>query len=280
MDNIFSNRTDMAVEAGGGLHGLAATEAEIQTSMLENCKCTTVKIKTKAAADIIGKPVGEYATLELPALLGLAGADSGGFGALKTLLASFIPADGAVLVLGLGNQNITPDSLGPQVAEKILATRQLAGESRINLRTVAVIAPGVLGQTGLEVSEVTAALIAEVKPAAVVAVDAFATNSYRRLGCTVQVSNSGVVPGSGVMNTRRELSEKTLGIPVVSIGVPTVVEAVIKDNSANSAKNLLVTPREIDLIIKRSAVLISSALNSCLQKDLSDDELNFLLSES
>ena len=135
-----------------------------------------------------------------------------------------------MLVVGLGNSSITPDALGPQVAQHILVTRHLTEELARSLgmgflRKTAALIPGVLGQTGVESGELTAALVNFIQPSAVIVVDALAAQDYGRLGRTIQISDSGIAPGSGVQNSRKELSRRTLGIPVLSIGVPTVIDA-------------------------------------------------------
>lgn len=222
-----------------------------------------------------GRPTGEYLTATLPPLT-----DDETFleqtakrlGAeLKTLL----PEEGTVLVVGLGNEAITPDALGPRTASYILATRHIPDElarsvGLSGLRPCAVITPGVLGNTGLESGEVVAGVCRTVRPAAVIAVDALAARSPERLGCTVQFSDTGIAPGSGVGNDRRALTKETLGVPVIGLGVPTVVDAesIVREATGVTlpdGRAMMVTPREIDLLIDRAARLLAMTVHAALQ---------------
>lgn len=206
-------------------------------------------------------------------------------------LAKVLPEKGAVLVAGLGNRAVTPDALGPLSAEKILATRYIKGElARVTglggLRPVAVISPGVLGCTGMEAFEVLKAVVNEIHPAVVVAVDALAARNPARLGCTVQISSAGISPGAGVGNARPRIDETTLGVPVVSMGIPTVVDAatlagdLIKDYPREKISprgaSMMVTPREIDLIIMRGARLLAMGINRAVNPKLSVEEFEEL----
>ena len=143
---------------------------------------------------------------------------------------SLLPEKGLVLVAGLGNSDITPDDLGPRTANMILATRHISEElaravGLIGLRPVAVLAPGVLGQTGIETGELLYSIVQRLSPAALIVVDALASRRLDRLGCTLQISDTGISPGSGVGNARPHISRETMGVPVISMGVPTVVDA-------------------------------------------------------
>lgn len=194
-----------------------------------------------------------------------------------------------MLVVGLGNEAITPDALGPQAAKMVLATRHIRGEfartaGLEDLRPTAVMAPGVLGNTGVESGEMAEGVIAVINPAAVVAIDALAAQSLSRLGCTVQLSDTGIAPGSGVGNNRRALNRETLGIPVVAVGVPTVVDAVTlaeeltgREEAAGEVTprgaGMMVTPREVDLMIRRASRLVAMSVNAALQPAYSPLEL-------
>ena len=145
------------------------------------------------------------------------------------------------------------------------------------------MSPGVLGQTGIEIGEIIRAIIDKTKPDFVIAIDALASRKLSRLGRTVQICDSGIVPGGGVANSRNELSKKTLGVPVISIGVPTVVDAntLVNDIAENEieykgASSMIVTPKELDLLIQRSARLISHSINCALQPDIDEDSLLML----
>ena len=199
----------------------------------------------------------------------------------------FIP-DGDILVVGLGNRDITPDALGAIVSSKVLATRHLANELGNNmddfmksLRRVSTFAGGVLGQTGIETAEIIHSICREIKPAGIIAIDALACSDVSRLGTTIQISDSGISPGSGVANARKELSEKLLGIPVTAIGVPTVIDIhTIIRNFANSEPEnfpeMMVTSREIDRLIERSAQLIAYGINLALQPSLTPEDVRGL----
>ena len=193
----------------------------------------------------------------------------------------------AVLVGAMLAYVLTPDALGPQVAQHILVTRHLTEElarslGMGSLRKTAALIPGVLGQTGVESGELTAALVNFIQPSAVIVVDALAAQDYGRLGRTIQISDSGIAPGSGVQNSRKELSRRTLGIPVLSIGVPTVIDAAtlaaqLTGSSCEQAhQTAMVTPREIDRLIGHSAKFIALAINKALYPELSLEEIGFL----
>lgn len=291
-------RTDLAVELRqqntGEISGVHSEENEVG-----NLSISRITILDEEAARQIGKPVGEYVTITVPPFSDDVTSATDEIEAMAAEISRLVGNDkGLVLVVGLGNQQITPDALGPKVVEGIIATRHIKGEvaraaGLSHLRPVAAIAPGVLGQTGIETGEIIASIAAEVKPVCVVVVDALASRSLDRLGCTVQVANSGISPGSGVANKRRELSRATLGVPVVSIGVPTVVDGTtlagdlmqgremmsdeqLRDRFEPRGASMMVTPREIDLVIQRAAKVISLAINRALQPEMSLDDIIYL----
>ncbi len=195
-----------------------------------------------------------------------------------------------MLIAGLGNRNITPDALGPESCSFILPTRHIGKDIQKStglgaLRPVAVTAPGVLGQTGVETAEIIHGLVNSLSPCAVIVIDAFAARKLSRLGSTIQISDSGIVPGSGVGNSRSEISKNILGVPVISIGIPTVVDAltlandIMQNNSeSKNGENMIITPREIDLVISRGAKLIGMIINKALQPDISVSEMLELVS--
>lgn len=205
--------------------------------------------------------------------------------AIKTELLSLIKNSENVLVVGLGNRNITPDAIGPKVVEGIFSTRHIekaVAESvgLKGLRTVSAIATGVLGQTGIEAAEQILGTVQRIKPSAVIVVDALAARDISRLGCTVQLTDSGIRPGSGVGNSRAEISEKTLGVPTVAIGVPTVVDAatfaediVKREYLDPKGCSLMVTSRDIDSMITYSAKAIAHAINCALQPEIESEIL-------
>lgn len=278
-----SIRTDLALEAREA-HGTAdGMEQERRTQ--GGVGITTLVIKSEEAAKKLGRAVGTYITCEFRALTSDVTPDDERIQVIAQLIRSLIPKDGCVLAAGLGNRDITPDALGPKTAESVLATRHITGDTARavgldDLRPVCVIAPGVLGQTGIEVAELISGIIKSTPISCVICIDALASRRLSRLGCTVQISNAGIEPGAGVGNRRAELSEKTLGVPVIAVGVPTVVDAATLahdicgyDLPLQSTKNMIVTPREIDLLIDRSSHLIAMAINAALQPTLTTDEI-------
>lgn len=292
-------RTDLAIESGrfaqpGLPQGVARSERDAGSLKIQR-----ISIETEEAAKTIGKPVGEYITITTPPLAGSEEAGEEELCEIAQELASLLPKEGLILVVGLGNNDITPDAIGPRTIHQVLATRHIAGETARQiglegLRPTAAIAPGVLGQTGIESSEIVQSVVDEVDPAAVIVVDALASRSAARLGCTIQIASSGISPGSGVMNTRRALSRETLGVPVVSVGVPTVVDASTlagdllrveeKPDMDRRAlfephgQQMMVTPRDIDQLIGHACKTLSMAINKALQPQLSLEEIGFLAS--
>ena len=203
-----------------------------------------------------------------------------------------IPEKGTVLIIGIGNTDITSDALGPLAAETVLATRHIRGEfarsvGLSHLRPTAVISPGVLGKTGIETGEIVLSLIKSISPSAVIALDALASKSVSHLGRTIQLSDTGIAPGSGIGNNRFRLDRTSLGIPVIGIGIPTVVDAytLVSDLTENTVpvnfdknRSLIVTPKEIDLLIERGSKLIGMAINCAIQKKYSFEDLAKLIS--
>ena len=219
-------RTDLAME---NREALPEAEEGIECSELQigAVKITRIQVVNEEGARRIEKPVGDYVTIEVPAFTDSVKEFDERLDVMVTEIEKLLPDTGDILVVGLGNTGITPDAFGPKTAEKILATRHISGELAKSvglkgLRSVCVLSPGVLGQTGIETGEIILSLVQKLKPAAVVVVDALASRRLSRLGCTVQLCNSGIFPGSGVQNRRMEISPQTLGVPVLAIGVPTI----------------------------------------------------------
>jgi len=289
-------RTDLAAESAAliteKLPGL--TQREERFGQVEFC---TVNIADQAAAQALGKPQGEYLTITTPPFhTGLEITEEEVCEIAKRI-ADLLPREGLVLVAGLGNNDITPDAIGPRTIHQILATRHIGSEIKEQaglekLRAVAALAPGVLGQTGIETCEIIRAVAGAINPKAVVVIDALAAGSTSRLGCTIQVANTGISPGSGVMNSRKELSEQTLGIPVVSMGVPTVVDAStmagdllpegelgeLRELFEPSGRAMMITPREIDTLVSHACHTLSLAINKALQPDMTLEEIGYLVS--
>ncbi len=253
--------------------------------MRGDVKILRMEIRSDRAETVIGKPKGIYVTAQLPPLSDCDTELEERACHIGTVLRDMLPSNGTVLVAGLGNRAITPDALGPQAASLVLATRHIQAEfaraaGLDDLRSTAVIAPGVLGKTGVETSEILRGICQVVQPAAVIAVDALAAHSVQRLGCTVQLCNSGIAPGSGVGNHRKALDERSMGVPVLAVGVPTVVDAQViaaemtgVNGECCMGGGMMVTPREIDLIIQRASKVVAMAINYALQPDYSPLEL-------
>jgi len=221
-------RTDLAVERTAGVPKFPGVH---QKKRGEVFTVTEIQIENDTCGASIGKPAGRYVTLEAQELSRSCENYSKMAEELAQELMAFLPKEGCVFVAGLGNRAVTPDALGPRVASKVLATRHLKNaltEEELaalpELRSVCVLAGGVLGETGMESAELMHAVCKQVRPCAVVSIDALACAELSRLGTTIQMCDSGISPGSGVANHRRELSKKTLGVPVIALGVPTVVD--------------------------------------------------------
>ena len=221
----MSIRTDLALES---INAAKISEGITKTERGKAFKITEINIAEDKHGEKIGKKKGKYITLEGSVFSCFSKDFREMCEEFSEELSQFVP-DGKVLVVGLGNNDITPDALGPQTASKILATRLTS------LRPVGVLASGVLGQTGIETAELIDGLMEKIDPQAIIAVDALACSDINRLGKTIQLSDTGISPGSGVQNKRRELSEATLGVPVIAVGVPTVVDmhTIVHDYTGN-----------------------------------------------
>ncbi len=285
-------RTDLALEENENLQtkpeGVESYEQDI-----EDCKITHIRITSESAAEQLRKPQGSYITLEVPAISDHIDGQDKYTRLAAQELEKLLPKSGFVLVVGLGNRDITPDALGPKTLELLFATRHIQGElARVTgmegLRPVAGISAGVLGNTGIDAFELLQALVQKLKPDAVIAIDALASRNLARLGCTVQMSDAGIAPGAGVGNARPQISLQTLGVPVISMGVPTVVDVatlaadlltedenqmeMLKEELAPRGAQMVVTPREIDLLISRAAKLLAMAINLTLNPQFTVEE--------
>lgn len=248
---------------------------------------TEIVLDDDSYTESLGKSHGRYVTLEGQNLMDFSDSYEDMMHELAEEIRKFIP-DGDILVVGLGNRDVTPDALGAVVSSKVLATRHLENELGNNmdnflksLRRVSTFAGGVLGQTGIETAEIIHSVCREIKPAGIIAVDALACADVSRLGTTIQISDSGISPGSGVANSRKELSEKLLGVPVTAIGVPTVIDThtIIRnftDCEPDNFPDMMVTSREIDRLIERSAQLIAYGINLALQPSLTPEDVRGL----
>lgn len=291
-------RTDLAVEAIEN-HKTAAALPHVRQSdrTLEGFAVHEVRILSEDAAREIGKPQGRYLTLELDALIRREeDAFPRACKALSTLLRELLPRpnDGPVLIAGLGNRMITPDAIGPQTADHVIATRHLVAQSPAifaNWRPVSALAPGVLGQTGVETGEVICGVLDRVRPAAVIAVDALAAGRLSRLLRTVQLADTGITPGAGVGNARTALNEETLGVPVIAVGVPTVVDGATLAHEISSqlgqpdcealddlSQPVMITTRDIDREVADISRMIGYAVNMALHPHLSVADIDLYLS--
>lgn len=247
---------------------------------------TEITLDDDSYSESLGKSKGRYVTLEGHNLIEFSESSEDMIHELAVEIRKFIP-DGDIMVVGLGNRDITPDALGVMVSSKVLATRHL--EKELNntdsflksLRRVSTFAGGVLGQTGIESAEIISAVCSTIKPAGIIVVDALACSDVSRLGTTIQISDSGISPGSGVANARKELSEKLLGVPVTAIGVPTVIDThtIIRsftDSETESFPNMMVTSREIDRLVERSSQLIAYGINLALQPSFTVNDVREL----
>ena len=291
-------RTDLAVEAIEN-HKTAAALPHVRQSdrTLEGFAVHEVRILSEDAAREIGKPQGRYLTLELDALIRREeDAFPRACKALSTLLRELLPHpnDGPVLIAGLGNRMITPDAIGPQTADHVSATRHLVAQSPAifaDWRPVSALAPGVLGQTGVETGEVICGVLDRVRPAAVIAVDALAAGRLSRLLRTVQLADTGITPGAGVGNARAALNEETLGVPVIAVGVPTVVDGATLAHEISSqlgqpacealddlSQPVMITTRDIDREVADISRMIGYAVNMALHPHLSVADIDLYLS--
>jgi spore protease len=264
-------RTDLALEAkefaagktGGQIPGISA-----ETEEDNGIKVTRMDVETEEGAKAIGKMRGHYVTIEVPELRGRDSelqsrvADRFAREFEHFLVKLNIPADANVLIVGLGNWNVTPDALGPVVVENVLVTRHLfqlmPDQVGPGYRQVSALAPGVMGLTGIETSEIVQGIVERSRPDLVIAIDALASKALERVNTTIQIADTGIHPGSGIGNKRKGLNRETLGIPVIAIGVPTVVYASTIVSSAiemllNHMKERVDGTREIFGVLDRLA---------------------------
>lgn len=301
---MVNRRTDLALEAkelweesAGETSALKGVIAREET--LGAYRVTHVEILDEEGEQALGKPQGNYVTLEVPGLCGAGRSDYvSAAEALAQQLAQLlqIPTDASVLVVGLGNRHMTPDAIGPQTLSSVLVTRHLVEqvpEHFADFRPVCALATGVMGETGVESGEIISALAERIKPACIIAVDALASRSSERLFHSIQLTDTGIVPGSGVGNHRQALTKESLGIPVIGIGVPTVVDAgtLCLDLLAKSGhpefdheallkagSTLFVTPRDVDICGETVSKVLGLGISLALHVDLSVEDVEMFLS--
>lgn len=311
---MYNFRTDLADERRDLYKKANNVENEVegiesqQEDVNEKIKITRVKITSEQGEQAIGKPKGEYITIDIKKINLLTEEeleDASKILAeeLKRLIGEKIEFKDDVLIVGLGNEEVTPDALGPNVIKNVEITRHIINYLPQyidkNTRPVSAIAPGVLGTTGIETLEIIKGVVEHIKPKLLIVIDALASRSMERISSTIQISNTGIVPGAGVGNTRKEISENTLSIPVIAIGIPTVVETAVVVNDAldifieklqqeaksndylNEIKekdnyeeikeallpkdfNFIVTPKEIDELVLNMGKVVANGINMSL----------------
>ena len=284
----MSKRTDLAVEMIDEDASSLPKGIKRKLRKSSACSVTEIIVTDDAAGARIGKTKGRYITIETDRL----SASPMDFEEqVDNIAEEIISLKGenrrTALIAGLGNSDITPDALGPMVVSHIIATRHLHdelpdGHELKQLNRVSAIAPGVLGQTGIEAAEVIKSLCDTVKPDCVIVIDALACSDISRLGSTIQLTDTGISPGSGVQNRRKEFTAETLGIPVVAIGVPTVVDmhTIVENITGNPPDkhlpNMMVTPRDVDKLIERTARLLAFSINKAVQPMLTIEDITAL----
>ena len=286
----FPIRTDLALEArefieeaNGEMRGVIV---DTYSDAEDTVRVTHVQITTKNGAKAMGKPIGTYITLEAD---NLTEPDEDYHREVSEVIAKQLRAllpdfkeEKSILVVGLGNRDVTADALGPEVIDHLNITRHMlrqfghAAYSCEKVNEISSIVPGVMGKTGMETAEIVRGVVDSTKPDVIVVIDALAARSTRRLTRTIQITNTGIQPGSGVGNHRHSLTEESLGVPVIAIGIPTVVDAATIVNDAighlhqddpqlqnifHDMHNMYVTAKDIDSTIKRLGFTLSEALN-------------------
>lgn len=288
-------RTDLAIEARE-LAGDRVAGTDYREYRENSMKISRLTVKTQRAGQLLGKDAGTYITVEMPSLTDNFTETDERIKTIGREIRRLLPVNGLLLVAGLGNEEITPDSLGPKTGARVLATRHITGElaraaGLDRLRPVAVMNTGVTGQTGIETGEYILSVVKRIRPNAVIAVDALASRRIERLGKTVQISDAGISPGAGVGNHRTRINKETIGVPVIAIGVPTVVDAqtfagdLLSDSAVRrsavlpdrNVRQMIVIPREIDLLTERASRLLAFSLNAAMQNAFDLKELVSLM---
>ena len=303
-------RTDMAVERNdmykkqnGQIDGV-----EVQNEEKENIKITRVKITNEEGEKALNKPKGNYITLDIKNIKTIDNEQIEKISdnlaeELRNIIKEHISDTEGILIVGLGNLYVTPDALGPKVVPEIEITRHILEympkAMPEDTRPVSAISPGVLGTTGIETMEILKGIVENVKPKMLIVIDALATRSIERISSSIQIADTGIVPGAGVNNTRKEISQKTLGIPVIALGIPTVVDLAsitnycidlfienlqqkamsndylnklreqdnyeeIKEALVPKDYNMIVTPKEIDKLIENMSKIVATGINMAM----------------
>lgn len=287
----------------------------------EDIKVTTVKVKNEQGSQKIGKPIGNYITIDMPSFTAYDGETMDRVSnVVARVLERLIKIDVKknILIVGLGNWQVTPDALGPKVAEKIMITRHLQTVMPEviddSVRPICSIAPGVLGVTGIETVEIVKGVVEKIKPDLIICIDALAARRIERVNTTIQIGNTGISPGAGVGNNRKQINKESLGVDVLAIGVPTVVDAITIANdtidlvidslinnsssgsdfykmlksidkhekerlikevlSSEASLDMIVTPKDIDLVISSLSKIIANGINMAVQPNMDMEEIN------
>lgn len=306
---------EMLLEAANELSGVTMTEEEN-----DEVKISRIEIKTKEAENAMGKPVGNYITIEIPDVsLTLSESNEKISKAISKELSSLLnlSENSTILVVGLGNRFITPDALGPSVISKLMVTRHLfqyiPEEIDEGLRPVCAVAPGVLGLTGIETVEIIKGITDKIKPDAIIAIDALAARNVKRIVSTIQLADTGISPGAGVGNNRKGLNQEYLGVPVIAIGMPTVIDAAtitsdtidslkknmesplgvigsishmdederyatIKKSLSDELLSFIVTPKNIDSLIDKASTIVAGGINLALHNNITLEDAEAFLS--
>lgn len=300
---MFEKRTDLALE----IHELRGKDSgiTIHEHQTDGIHITTAVVNNQEGEKQSGKKIGKYITFDVGEIWKFPPNEfNNSANVIAKELEKLIPkGDGCILVAGLGNEQITPDSIGPRAVKELLVTRHIQSINidlyqNVGFGCLAAIAPGVLGQTGIESAHIIKSIAQNIKPKCIIIIDALASRRLNRLATTVQISDNGINPGSGVSNKRMPLDKDFLGFPVVSVGVPTVVDAatlaydlleehhggesedfvsVIEKILIGNGKNMFVTPKENDIIAEKTANLIATAINIAAHK-MSVNQINEFMS--
>ncbi|MBR4173431.1 MAG: GPR endopeptidase [Clostridia bacterium] len=304
-------RTDLAIEAHEMCESEKAEEnhfegIDVSKYGMGDVFVTKISVKNEKGSSILGKPVGNYITLEIP---NLKYSDEAYQSACKEIASEIkkltkITNGTKTLVVGLGNKAITPDALGPKTVSYLVVTNHIKEGNDFlgeNFSRVCALTPGVLGTTGIETIDIIKGVVEKAKPNLVIAVDALASRSMDRISNTVQISDTGINPGSGVENKREGINEEALGVKVIAIGVPTVVDcatvasdsidAVFTEKDINGIEkekiysclsqnvgNMMVTPKDIDAVIEKASKTVANGINLALNKDLTLAEIESYIS--
>ncbi len=256
-DRLYS-RTDLALEEQEKYEqdNVEISGVELTRDEKEGIITTKVNIFNKNGAGLMGKPMGNYITIEAQksVIIGHEGKCrmiNSISGQLINILSKDKPD--SLLIVGLGNRSITPDALGPFAVDKIIITRKVTSEIEADSVSVSAIAPGVMGQTGMEAAEIIKAVKEEIEPKVIIVIDALAARSINRLNTTIQITDTGISPGSGVGNNRASINSELLGVPVIAVGVPTVVDAgtIVRDRINNVLEKQEFTGRERDIFLSQ-----------------------------